>query len=90
MSQTVWKSGLIWLSKPSRTFLAQNWPKNEAQNGQEGPVKVIFKIFKQNSYSVPQTVCKKGLIWLSRPSRTFLDLNWPKIRSKMPKNDPKS
>ena len=30
---------------------------------------------------------------LSRPSRpflTFLDLNWPKIRSKMPKNDLKS
>ena len=54
---------------------------------------LVFDIFKQNSYSVPQTVWKNGLIWLSRPSRTFLaflDLNWPKIRSKMPRNDPKS
>ena len=35
---------------------------------------------------------KNGFNWLFRPSRTylaFLDLNWPKIRSKKPKNDPK-
>ena len=89
----MWKRGLIWLSKPSRTFLAKNWSKNEAQNGQEGPVRVIFQVFKQNSYSVPLTVWKNGLIWLSKPSRTFLaflDLNWPKIRSKTAKNDPRS
>ena len=36
---------------------------------------------------------KNGFNWLFRPSRifsAFLDLNWPKIRSKTPKNDPKS
>ena len=87
------KGGLILLSKPSRRFLVQNWPKNEAQNGPEGPVRAIFHIFYQNIYSVLHTVQKNGLIWLSRPSRTFsavLDLNWPKIRSKMPRNDPNS
>ena len=56
-------------------------------------MRVIFQVFKQNSYSVPLTVWKNGLIWLSKPSRTFLaflDLNWPKIRSKTAKNDPRS
>ena len=36
---------------------------------------------------------KNGFNWLFRPSRifsAFLDLNWPKIRSKTHKNDPKS
>ena len=36
---------------------------------------------------------KNGFDWLFRPSRTclaFLDINWPKIRSKTHKNDPKS
>ena len=42
---------------------------------------------------MPLTVWKNGLIWLSRPLKrflAFLDQNWSKIRSKMPKNDPKS
>ena len=43
MPLTALKNGLIWLSMPSGTFFAQIWPKNEAQNGQEGPKRVIFK-----------------------------------------------
>ena len=42
---------------------------------------------------MPLTVWKNGLIWLSRPFKrflAFLDQNWSKIRSKTPKNDPKS
>ena len=56
-------------------------------------LELLFNIFNHNLYPVPQTVWKNGLIWLSRPSRTFLaflDLNWPKTRSKTPKNDPNS
>ena len=42
---------------------------------------------------MPLTVWKNGLIWLSRPFKrflAFLDQNWSKIRSKTPKNEPKS
>ena len=42
----------------------------------------------QNSYSVPQTVWKSGLVWLSWPFNTFLAILgqfWPKFDPNRPK-----
>ena len=77
----VWKSGLVWFSRPLNTVLAiwsNIWPILWSKWAKFDLYRPVYRLFMQNSNSQLETVGKTGLVWLSRPLDTFL-ANWSYI-----------
>ena len=88
--QTMWKSGLVWLSRPLNMVLAIQakiwssfWPKLANFN----PVNHKFQIFMKKVYSVFKKMWKSGLFWLPRPLDKVLAIwaNFGPLRAKISK-----
>ena len=81
--ETVWKSGLVWLSRPLDTVLAiwsNIWPILWSKWAKFDLYRPVYRLFMQNSNSRLETVWKSGFVWLSRTLDSVLAIwsyIWP-------------
>ena len=79
----VWKSGLVWLSRPLDTVLAiwsNIWPILWSKWAKFDLYRPIYRLFMQILNSRLETVLKSGFVWLSRPLDSVLAIwsyIWP-------------
>ena len=82
MPLTVWKNGLIWLSRPFKRFLAfldQNWSKIRSKTP-KNDLKSQILIFSSKIHAQCLRLCGKVALF---GSLSLLEQLWPKIGPKM-------